>query len=153
VVYSRPTAARGFGHAVEREGTLMRWRFRILCLAGVVGVAGIAVAVAFAAGKKPAAERSEYDFGTKVITVQFREAGRVAIMSLKEAKVVRLGDRQFLVGTTTDVGDSNVWEYRSLKVWTPMEDVVKILEYADVEKADQGYRDYQYATKRAAAGQ
>jgi hypothetical protein len=122
-------------------------RFRILCVVGVVGVAGIAVAVAFAASKKPATERSEYDFGNKVVTVQFREAGRVSTVGLKEAKVVRLGDRQFLVGTATGLGDAVANTYDGLKVWMPLADVVQIAEHDDVSKSYQRYELY----KRAAA--
>jgi hypothetical protein len=122
-------------------------RFRILCVVGLVGVAGIAVAVAFAASKKPAAERSEYDFGSKVVTVQFREAGRVSTMGLKEAKVVRLGDRQFLVGTATGMGDAVTSTYDGLKVWTPLADVMHIAEHDDVSQSYSRYELY----KRAAA--
>ena len=109
----------------------MKTRVLAVCLVCLV----VAIGVAFAQGGKPTAEVGEHDFGNRVLgLVTPSRDGKHPLGGgyIEKARVLRLGDRYFLVGQVPDLGE----EYKVSKgiiVWTPLSEVIQITEWDSIE--------------------
>lgn len=114
-------------------------RSRVIAALGLVATA---LAVSFvSAGGEPASGRGDkdYDFGTKVVYVvsKPKDAKSECEYGMYEkVKVVRLGDRAFLVGDVPDYGEGEAFKAAvGKRVWTPVSDIVQMTEFASVDEA------------------
>src|SRR5688572_5218629 len=81
---------------------------------------------------KPAA--SAPDLSGKIVTVTLNDdVGGV----LKDARVLSLGDRQFIAGVGVNMG-TNDWR-EGYRVWIPIDKVIQIVEFDTLDDARKAY--------------
>ena len=94
------------------------------------------------AGGAPLPSRTDkdYDFDGKIIYVvsKPKDAKSDSTYGLYErVKIVRLGDREFLVGQVPDYGEKGE-AYKVMagkRVWTPVSDIVQMTEFGTLDEA------------------
>jgi hypothetical protein len=106
----------------------------------VVVFASLAASLAFARGEKRAdSSGKDHDFGDKIIYIvsKPKDAKSDCGYALYEkVKVVRLGERSFLVGQVPAYDEGPAYKEAAGKtVWTPVSDIVQITEFKTVDEA------------------
>lgn len=111
---------------------------RVLVL--VVAVSFLTTALLFGGDAKPAdGSGKDHDFGSKIlylVTKPKDAKGECGYGLYEKVKMVRLGDRSFLVGQIPDYGEGPGYKAASGKtVWTPISEIVQIVEFKTLEDA------------------
>ena len=95
-----------------------------------IGLAAIAT-MATGQGKKGDAAAAALHFTGKVIDVT-TASDTESSMALEKFEMRRIADGEYLVGKAVDDGDPETW-YKGQTVWIALDDISKIVEFADVE--------------------
>lgn len=131
----------------------MRWN-RIAVF--VVVLVSVAISLPSVGGEKRAeGSGKDHDFGDKVLylVTKPKDAKSDCGYNLYEkAKVIRLGDRSFLVGSIPDYGDSerqDLKEAAGKTVWTPVDQIVQITEFKTIDDAKQYFETARKSVEKA----
>ena len=113
----------------------------IICIVAVA--ASVVAGIGFASGDKPSqpADPKEHDFGVKVLVVQTRPKdgrGEPTSVILQKAKIRRLADQYFVVGSAPDMGPT-FRLYNGAVIWTPLSEVTQIIEHDSLDKVKKIY--------------
>ena len=100
-------------------------------IVGVIVLTALACAHAVAAQ----APKGAGGFAGKVLVVGMQSSPSKGA-TLKQVRVERIGDREFLVGTAIDTGHDAEWRADRV-VWIALEDVLQIVEFDSLEELKQ----------------
>ncbi len=122
-------------------------------LVSIVATAFVTTPLLFGGDAKPAdGSGKDPDFGNKIlyVVIKPKDAKSDCGYALYEkGRVVRLGDRSFLVGEIPDYGEEGWKEAAGKTVWTPISDIVQITEFKTVKEAKRYFEKARKAAEAA----
>jgi hypothetical protein len=93
----------------------------------------------------------DHDFGNNllyVVTKPKDDKSECGFILIEKVKVVRFGDRSFLVGQYADFGEAPGWKASVGKtVWNPISDIVQMTEFKSLDEAKKYFEKVRSETE------
>jgi hypothetical protein len=129
----------------------MRPQWIVVC---VIAIASLTASSSPAGSEKRAdSSGTDQDFKDKILYVVTKPKdakGDCGYGLFEKVRVVRLGDRSFLVGQIPDYGDVPGYKEAAGKtVWTPVSEIVQITEFKNITDAKQYFEKARKAVEAA----